>query len=273
MATSSPQSRPAEPPPPPPAPPKGRGWRKWRARFIVLLLLAGAVLVFIRISSDRAADANRVTLDEVILTAQAVPVEPTQAGRVISVDVAARQQVRAGQRMGTIEVAGFDTDGDPKITKVNLTAPAPGIVIDVPASIGSTVAPNLPLLELYDPARMTFVAEVPAEDLPVVAPTMTAVLEAEGMTRTVHATVERVIPRVERVDPEVEPTQPTSTEDEDKPDTMQVTLVPASAAEARGLVPGMRFTGYINTVSGQPGSPRLVSLPRAGQAPVPVGGE
>lgn len=272
--TTTPDAGPATAPPPPPTRPRGGGWRKWRARFVVLLLLAGAVLVFIRISSDRAADADRVSLDEVILTAQAVPVEPVQAGRVTDVAVTALQQVRAGQRVGTVEIAGFDRDGDPKITKVNLTAPLPGIVIDVPAPVGSTVAPNLPFLELYDPARLTFVAEVPLEDLPVIAPTMTAELQTEGMYRTVHATVQRVIPLVEEVTPQAEVTQlATTEEDTDKPDTMQVALVPANPAEARGLVPGMRFTGHVDTVSGKPGAPRLVSLPHAGPVPATRGGQ
>ncbi|WP_433728583.1 HlyD family efflux transporter periplasmic adaptor subunit [Actinoplanes sp. CA-051413] len=264
--TSSPESRPAPAQAPaaafqpPPTRPKGHGWRKWRARFIVLLLLAGAVLVFIRISADRAADSRRVSLEEVILTAQAIPVEPAQAGKVVSVEVTARQQVKAGQRLGTVEFAGVDNDGDPKITKANLTAPRSGIVIDVPAPVGSTVAPNLPFVELYDPSQMTFVAEVPVEDLPVIAPTMTANLRTKGMNRTVHATVQRVIPQVEPVVPQAEATR-SAAEDEDEPDTLPVALVPANAADAAGLVPGMRFTGYINTVSGQPGTARLVSMP------------
>jgi hypothetical protein len=179
---------------------------------------------------------------------------------VVSVEVTARQQVKAGQRLGTVEFAGVDNDGDLKITKGNLTAPRSGIVIDVPAPVGSTVAPNLPFVELYDPAQMTFVAEVPVEDLPVIAPTMTANLRTKGMNRTVHATVQRVIPQVEPVVPQAEATR-SAAEDTDEPDTLQVALVPANAADAAGLVPGMRFTGYINTVSGQPGTARLVSMP------------
>lgn len=248
---------PASAPAPPAAPRRRSSWRKWRARLIVLLLLAGAVLVFVRISSSRAEESNRVSLDRVTLTAQAIPVEPSQVGQVTGVSVAAQQRVRASQRVGTMEVTTTDSDGDPKTTKVNLTAPRAGIVIDTPAPIGSTLGPGQPFLQLYDPAQMTFVTPVRLEDLSVIAPTMTAVLRAEGVSRTVHAAVQRIVPRVTGA-------QATSGTDLGK---LQIVLVPASPAEVNGLVPGMRFTGYINTVSGEPGSARLVSLPHVRHVP------
>ncbi|GIE99426.1 HlyD family efflux transporter periplasmic adaptor subunit [Paractinoplanes rishiriensis] len=248
---SPPEAGPVEAPRVPPAGRRRVNWRKWRARFFVLLLLAAAVLAFIRISASRAAESDRVSLEEVALTAQVLPVEPALTGQVTSVLVTALQPVRPGQRVGTMEVVGTDQDGDPKITKVNLTAPRAGIVIDVPTPVGSTVGPGQPLLQLYDPAQLTFVTEVPVEDLPVIAPTMTAVLRTEGVNRAVRATVQRIIPRVEGA----------RTTSGDDPDALQVVLVPASARDVEGLVPGLRFTGYINTVSGRPGTARLVSLP------------
>jgi hypothetical protein len=242
-ATNPTDTGPAEAPraeaAPPSAPGKRTNWRKWRARFIVLLLLAAAVFAFLRISGSRAQESNRVGLEQVTLTAQAIPIEP----------VAAQQTVRAGQRVGTMEVAGTDADGDPKITKVNLTAPRAGIVIDTPASIGSTVGPGVPMLQMYDPAQATFVTAVSLEDLSVIAPTMTANLRADGVNRTVHASVQRIVPRVTGA-------QATSGTDLNK---LQIVLVPASTAEVNGLVPGLRFTGYINTVSGEPGTARLIS--------------
>jgi len=43
-------------------------------------------------------------------------------------------------------------------------------------------------------------------------------------------------------------------------------IVPASARDVAGLVPGLRFTGYVDTVSGVPGTPHLVSMHRIGAA-------
>ena len=243
-----PAPRPESAPPPPPAPKKRSSWRKWRARFIVLLLVAGAVWVFLRISESRADEANLIDLERVTLTAQAIPVEPNQLGRLTAVTVTAQQSVRAGQRVGTMEVLGADKEGDPKITKVNLVAPRAGIVIDTPASIGSTVGPGLPMLQMYDPAQATFVTAVSLEDLTEISPTMTADLRAEGMKRTVHAAVQRIVPRVAGA-------QATSGTDLSK---LQVVLVPTGPDEVNGLVPGMRFTGDINTATGEPGTARLV---------------
>jgi multidrug resistance efflux pump len=234
--------------PPPPARPARRGnLRKWRARLVVLVLLAAAVLLFLRVSTSRATEAQRVDLGTVTLTAQAIPVEVPQTGQVTAVSVTAQQQVRAGQKLGTIEVTSTDSDGDPKVTKVDLTAPRAGIVVDLPATVGSTLQPGQPFLELYDPSQLTFVSRVPLEDLSEIAPSMTATLRAEGIVRTVRAKVQRIVPRVGRAE--------TATD----PNSLQVVLVPASARDVQGLVPGLRFTGYVDTVSGVPGTPRLVS--------------
>ena len=245
--------RAAELPPQQEAPPAKRpraGFRKWRARFIVLLLLAAAVLLFLRISNSRATEANHIDLGTVTLTAQSIPVEVPRTGLVTAVTVAAQQRVTAGQKLGTVEVTGTDAQGDPKISKVNLTAPRAGIVVDLPATVGSTLQPGQPFLQLYDPTQLTFVTDVDLEDLPEIAPNMTATLEAKSITRTVEARVQRIVPRVGSLE---------ANENAD-PDSLRVVLVPASARDVQGLVPGLRFTGYVDTMTGPPGTPRLVSM-------------
>ena len=239
-----------------PARPARGNLRKWRARLIVLLLLAGAVLLFIKISADRARSADRVDLGTVTLTAQPIPVEVAQTGQVMSVLVTAQQRVTEGQRLGTIEVTSTDSAGDPKVTKVNVTAPRAGIVVDLPATVGSTLQPGQPFLQLYDPTGLSFESMVPLANLPQIAPNMTATLKAQGIDRTVHAKVQRVVPRVGAADAFTN----------NNPNAMQVVLVPASARDVQGLVPGMRFTGYVDTVSGVPGTPRLVSMGGIGAA-------
>jgi len=231
--------------------PKRGRLRKWRARLIVLVLLAAAVALFVRISTNRAADAAHIDLGTVTLTAQAIPVEVSQAGLVTAVSITAQQRVVARQKLGTVDVATTDSDGDPKITKVNVTAPQAGIVVDMPVTVGSTIGPGQPFVELYDPAQVTFEAKMPLEDLPDIAPSMVATLETEGIDRKVHATVQRVVPRVG-----------SATTPDDNPRRMTVVLVPATANDVQGLVPGMRFTGYVDTRTGVPGKARLVSMGR-----------
>ncbi|MEV4703350.1 HlyD family efflux transporter periplasmic adaptor subunit [Actinoplanes sp. NPDC049316] len=230
----------------------GGGWRRWRARFIVLLLLAAAVVLFVRISSARENDAARIDLGTVTLTAQRLPVEVPQTGQVTAVSVTAQQRVTSGQRLGTIEVTTTDSDGDPNLTKVDVTAPRPGIVVDLPVTVGSSIGPGQPFLELYDPALLRFETKVPLESLPEIAPSMTATLRTDGLTRTVKAQVQRLVPRVGSA----------AENAGESGDEMTLVLVPASAEEVRGLVPGMRFTGYVDTRTGVPGTARLVSMGR-----------
>jgi multidrug resistance efflux pump len=246
-----------EPPPPVRAARSGR-LRKWRARLIVLVLLAAAVLLFLRISSSRSTEANRIDLGTVTLTAQPIPIDVPQTGVVTAVSVAAQQRVAAGQKLGTLEVTSTDAQGDPKTSKVSLAAPRAGIVVDLPATVGSTLQPGQPFLQLYDPAQLTFESDVPLEDLPELAPTMLATLKAESLTHTVRARVQRVVPRVGDTD----------TAAVRNPNALRVVLVPASARDVQGLVPGLRFTGYVDTVTGVPGTRRLVSM---GEHPYPVG--
>jgi multidrug resistance efflux pump len=250
--------RPVEPgpePPPPIAAARGGGLRKWRARLIVLVLLAAAVLLFLRISRDRATDADHIDLGTVTLTAQSIPIEVPQTGLVTAVSVTAQQRVTARQKLGTIEVTSTDAQGDPKITKVNLTAPRAGIVVDLPATVGSTLQPGQPFLQLYDPAQLTFESDVPLEDLSEIAPTMVATLRSESLNHDVRATVQRIVPRVGDAD----------TTTSRNPNALRVVLVPARTQDVQGLVPGLRFTGYVDTVTGVPGTPRLVSLGSVGR--------
>ena len=254
-------------PEPPPARRKGGGLRKWWARFVVLVLLAAAVLLFLRISAARESDAARIDLGTVTLTAQPLPVEVAQTGQVIAVTVTAQQRVTAGQRLGTIEVATTDSDGDPKLTRVNVNSPRSGIVIDLPVTVGSSIAPGQPFLELYDPALLRFETHVPLEDLPEIAPSMVATLRTEGISRPVRAQVQRVVPQVgslediEFANANADAANADAGADADV-DEMTLVLVPASAEEVRGLVPGLRFTGYVDTRTGIPGTARLVSMGR-----------
>jgi multidrug resistance efflux pump len=247
----APRAPEAAPAAPPPTPRRRRvNWRKWRARFFVLLLLAAAVLAFLRLSANRATESQRVSLEKVTLTAQAIPVEPARTGQVTSVAVTALQPVTAGQRVGTMAVVGTDRNGNPKTSRVTLTAPRAGVVIDLPAPIGTTLQPGQPFLQLYDPAQMTFVTDVPVKNLPAIAPSMVAALHTDGIDRTVHATVQRIVPRV----------QGASASGTDA-GALQVVLVPQTSRDVQGLVPGLLFTGYVNTATGSKGTP-LVSLPR-----------
>jgi hypothetical protein len=92
------------------------------------------------------------------------------------------------------------------------------------------------------------VTDVPVAALPELGPGMEARLEADGLDRTVTAAVQRVVPRVADTG-----------EAGAAPGFLRVVLLPASAGEISDLVPGMRFTGAVDTRTG-PATPRLVAL-------------
>jgi multidrug resistance efflux pump len=240
--------------PQPSRPPTGR-WRKWWARFLVLVLLAGAVALFLWIRDERATEAARIDVETVFLTAQPIPIETPRTGQVIAVSVQAQDRVEEGQRLGTVEISTTNSEGEPVQRRQALTAPRDGVVVDEPVTVGTTLQPGQPFVQLYDPTQMTFVTEVSLEDLPEIAPGMAARLTAEGMDRTVRATVQRIVPRIgaRAQDPDVDL------------DKLQVVLVPASEEEVDGLVPGLQFTGYIDTSTSTDGPP-LVSMARIAMA-------
>src|SRR3954471_9914175 len=90
----------ARPDQPPAARPRRGTFRKWRARFIVLLLIAAALYVGLRINQVKAGDAARIDLGTVTLTARVIPVETPRTGQVTSVDVSATQKISEGQQVG-----------------------------------------------------------------------------------------------------------------------------------------------------------------------------
>src|SRR4029453_18004886 len=108
---TTPQQPAASPAPVPPSGPSRRAsMRKWRARLIVLILLAAAVLLFLRISTERATDATHISIGTVTLTTKAIPVETPRPGQVTAVSAVAQQRVTAGQKLGTVEATSTDSD-------------------------------------------------------------------------------------------------------------------------------------------------------------------
>jgi multidrug resistance efflux pump len=236
--------------PPTPQPTRSRRatFRKWRARLFVLVLIAAAVLAFMMISRSQATDAAKIDLGTVLLTSQVVPVETARPGQVMTVDVTAEERVTANQRLGTVEAITTNSEGKPVKETLVIRAPREGIVVDDPVTVGSTLQPGQPFVQLYDPTKVYFTGQVPLKDLPELASGMVATLEAEGLKRSVSAVLQRAVPRV-------------GTSQTGVPaDAMRVVLVPRNLPEVAGLLPGLRFTGTIDTTTVPPGKKRIVYL-------------
>jgi multidrug resistance efflux pump len=245
-ADTAPPARAAATPAPGPERSRRGTFRKWRARFIVLVLIAGAGYAGYLITQSKASEAAKIDLGTVTLTSQVVPVETPRPGQVMSVDVTAAEKVAAGQQLGTMQVTTTDSDGEPVLSTIALTAPRNGIVVDDPVTVGSTLQPGQPFVELYDPTKLTFEGQVPLTDLAELSPGMIATLKAEGMRGSISATVQRAVPRVGDKETDVEA------------DSLRIVLVPTNEADVARLVPGLRFTGAVDTGTGPADRPKLV---------------
>lgn len=225
------------------APPKPRrNWKAWRARVVVVLMIAAAVAGGNRLIQERSAVLARFDLGTVTLTASPIPVESSQSGQVSEVLVNPQQQVVKGQQLGTMIVTTSYGNGKQRRTPVRLTAPATGIVSSEPTPVGGIVQPGQPFVRMYDPTQLTLDAVVRVEELSKLSPGMVATLRTEGLDREVRATVTRVVPTVTG-----SATNGELTAGQNK---LQVVLTPEHVSAVSRLVPGLHFTGTVDTDSG-----------------------
>jgi multidrug resistance efflux pump len=230
-------------PPPPSRPPRLWNWKKWRARLVVVLMIAATVAGGRWLADSRGGAIEQFDLGTVTLTAQAIPVESSQSGQVSAVRVAPQQHVTRGQQVGTMVVSTTTATGTVKQTSVALTAPAAGIVSGDPTPVGGIVQPGQPFVQLYDPAKLTLNAAVRVQDLPKLSVGMHATLRADGLQQPVEAVMQRVVPVVSDQTDNTGKLATTQSR-------LQLVLAPADPADVAGLIPGLRFTGTIDTSSG-----------------------
>jgi multidrug resistance efflux pump len=237
---------PASPPLPPARARRPGSVRRWRARLIVVLMLAGAVFGGLRMAQSRSHAAALLHIDTVTLTADPVPVQSDRLGLVTAVKVKAHQQVVAGQELGRMSTITMSGSGLPLRGTVVLEAPVTGIVSDGPRPVGSALQPGDAFVELYQPSRLTLVADVPLADLPKLAPGMEATLTGADLPTPIAAVVGQAIPRVGDGQSDI------------TPDHIALQFVPKDRRLVAQLVPGLRFEGSVDTESVRPGERKSV---------------
>jgi multidrug resistance efflux pump len=225
-----------------PAARRRRNLRKWWARLLVLLMIAVAVFVGLRIVRSQDARDAALDLGTVTLTSQSIPVETSLPGLVTAVDVRAGQRVVRGQRLGQIVVTTTDAQGDTVEQSRALVSPRAGYVVDDPMTVGSTLQPATPFVELYDPADLRLEADVPLAYLAQITPGMRAELSADGLDGEIEAVVQRAVPRVGE--------QVTTGPNAVRAGRLRLVLVPIDRGQVSKLIPGLRFTGSVDTRTG-----------------------
>lgn len=224
--------------------------RRWRARLLVLVMLAAAIVGGIRVAEMRAYNARLVDIGMVMLATQPVPVEAIRPSRVYMVSVRAQQHVAAGQELGRINSITTTESGQTVQRGVVLRSPIDGIVSSEPAPVGATLQLGEAFVHLYDPNRLTFIANVPLTELPKLTPGMTATLRGADLRRPIHAVVRRVIPRMGDAEWHVQP------------DHLAVELLPVRRDYVAKLVPGLRFTGTVDPATRPPDAEQSIFVQR-----------
>ena len=243
--TSAPAAM-AEPTVPRVRPDRSTRLRKWRNRLIVLMMVVVAAAAGLTIIRSQASKASRLDLGELRLTSQPIPVETSLPGLVTAVDVKAGQRVALGQHLGSLRVTTTNSTGHAVLSSRVLTAPRSGIVVDDPVTIGSTLEPGIGFLTLYDPADLTLVTSVPLSYLHEVAPGMIATLTATGVPGSIHAVLQRAVPRIGLNQTDV------------LADHLELVFVAENASQVARLIPGLQFTGSIDTNTGRHGANPVV---------------
>ena len=241
---------PVEPPVQPPvertAPAGGSRVKKWRNRLIVLVMVIVAGIAGMVVVQSQASGASRLDLGELMLTSQPIPVETSLPGLVTAVDVKAGQRVTTGQHLGSIRVTTTNSKGKPVLSQRVLTAPRAGVVVDDPMTVGSTLEPGTGFVTLYDPADLTLVTQVPLSYLHEVAPGMIATLTASGVPGSIHAVLQRAVPRIGLNQSDV------------SADHLELVFVAQQPGQVARLIPGLQFTGTIDTNTGRQGTKPVV---------------
>jgi hypothetical protein len=227
----------------------GRG-RRWRARLLVLVMVAAAVVGGVRLVELRERNARLIDIGVVTLTAHPVPVEAVRPSRVYMIGVRAQQAVMAGQELGRVTSITTTDSGQTIERKVILRAPIDGIVSYDPAPVGAMLQLGEAFVHLYDPNRLTLVANVPLSQLSKLTPGMTATLRGADLPYPVHAVISRVIPRIG--DPALQV----------PPDHLAVELLPVRRDYVAKLLPGLRFTGTIDPGTRPPGAEQSIFVQR-----------
>jgi hypothetical protein len=226
----------------------GRGRRFLRALrtvVVVLILLAGAVAGGGYLIQKRLAAQSYIDIGSAVLTASPVSVSSSDAGAVTSLMVAPQAHVTLGQELAHLTLPANGSKGPE--TKI-LRSPSAGTVAAVNVAIGDVTQPGQSVITLYDQRKLSFQAQVPAEDLRQLRLGMTAYISGPGLDHKVEAKLQRVIPKVGG--------DPVKDDDEL---TVVLAPEPAEMSTVGTLVPGLQFDASVDTKTAPGNTPAVNS--------------
>jgi multidrug resistance efflux pump len=236
-----------------PAPVSGGDGRTVRSRMPALrtllatvALVAGAATGGTYMVNHRLADAAYVTLEDAVLTADALPVGSTGPGVVTEVMVTEQARVAAGQELARVRLTEDParTAQHPRIE--TLRAPMPGTVSKIDVVVGGVMRASEPIITMYDHTELSFEAKATEEQLRDLRLGMAARITGPGLGRPVSATLDHVKPRI-GADPLLD--APLTEEQKVAHGRLTAVLVPHidDVDAVSALVPGLRYTARVDT--------------------------
>ena len=211
---------------------------------MVVLIVGGAAFAAYGLIGWRLAGPGSATLETVVLDAPRLHIGTTGSSEVETVEVAEGDLVAAGDLLAVVLLPSVD--GAPPQAD-SLVAPTDAVVVTVDQPAGSVVRAGEPVVTLYDPAALQFVATAPVETVTGLDVGMVAMVEGPGLPEPIPTTVRSV--RVSR-------------DGATTPDHLSVRLQPQDPADVSGLVPDLPFTATVDLRSAPEGAPSVVTVGR-----------
>jgi len=217
-----------------------------RTFLATVVLLAGAAAGGTYVVNHRLAEAAYVSLDDAVLTADALPVGSTGAGVVTEVLVTEQARVAAGQELARVRLAEDPTRTTRGAQTETLRAPMPGTVSRIDIAVGGVMGAGEPIVTMYDHTKLSFEAKATEEQLRDLRLGMVARITGPGLGRPVSATLDHVKPRV-GADPLLD--APLTEEQQVAHERLTVVLVPSTTDvdAVSALVPGLRYAVQVDT--------------------------
>jgi multidrug resistance efflux pump len=172
----------------PPQPGGSTPRRRSLFRRMLLPLAVVVVLIAAVVAFNVYLDGTLyVSTDNAAVSGQPVPVGPTEAGRVVEVDVTIGNTVQKGEMLAEVELL---SSGE----SLPITSPIGGVVIAVPGAVGATVEAGQSVVTLVDPTQLWVNANVDESQISRVRTGQVVDVHLDALNATFPGRVEAITP-------------------------------------------------------------------------------
>lgn len=205
--------------------------RRWRARILLVAVVAACITVGIVQGHERVVRAGRIAFSEVTLVGDPIDVVTTSPASVVSIAVRPGETVAAGDVLATLDTIRPAPAGGEQRVRTTLTAPVDAVVAAVPTNAGASLLAGGPVVRLYEPDKLHFEIELPLND------TTELRIGQRGLFSTED--VEPVAATLVSIEPALTPGR-------DGRAVAVATLLPDDPGDLEHLLVGLPFEGWLS---------------------------